>query len=187
MLMTKSTRSFHRLTRNRNKRKRADTLKMILSITRCKTNTPALTAKHWQKKATPSLSRGKLGFVYKTSATVCKTCPLRSEFLAKQTPHRRVWRWEHEAFMQSYRKVIQTASAKAISKRRGAIVEHPFGTIKRSLGWDHTRGAFCSIPPDKRGQKKRGVRSDKYWVFAQAQECAPILLFRSQPSPASDS
>jgi hypothetical protein len=22
-------------------------------------------------------------------------------------------------------------------KKRGSIVEHPFGTIKRSLGWDH--------------------------------------------------
>jgi hypothetical protein len=26
---------------------------------------------------------------------------------------------------------------KAIVKKRGSIVEHPFGTIKRSLGWDH--------------------------------------------------
>ena len=62
---------------------------------------------------------------------------MRSECLAKQTPHRRIWRWEHEAFLQAYGEVMQTESAKAISKRRGAIVEHPFGTIKRSLGWDH--------------------------------------------------
>ncbi len=89
------------------------------------------------KKASPSLSKGKLGFIYSTSATDCKDCPLRSECLAKQTPHRRIWRWEHEAFMQSWRELMQTESAKAISKRRGAIVAHPFGTIKRSLGWDH--------------------------------------------------
>ena len=62
---------------------------------------------------------------------------MRSECLAEQTPHRKIWRWEHEAFIQSYRKAMQTESAKAIIKRRGAIVEHPFGTIKRSLGWDH--------------------------------------------------
>ncbi len=89
------------------------------------------------KKATPSLSKGKVGFIYSTSALDCKACPLRSECLAKQTPHRRIWHWEHEAFIQSWRKSMQTESAKAISKRRGAIVAHPFGTIKRSLGWDH--------------------------------------------------
>jgi len=26
---------------------------------------------------------------------------------------------------------------KALIKKRGSIVEHPFGTIKRNLGWDH--------------------------------------------------
>ena len=90
-----------------------------------------------KKSATKSLSKGKVGFIYSTSATDCKACPVRSECLAKQTPHRRIWRWEHEAFLQAYGGVMQTESAKVISKRRGSIVEHPFGTIKRSLGWDH--------------------------------------------------
>ena len=90
-----------------------------------------------KKSATKSLSKGKVGFIYSTSATDCKACPVRSECLAKQTPHRRIWRWEHEAFLQAYGEVMQTESAKVISKRRGSIVEHPFGTIKRSLGWDH--------------------------------------------------
>ena len=141
MLTTKSTRLSHRLILKRNKRKRADILKRILSIVvhlrgsqdeyTCPNN------KTLAKKASPSLSKGKLGFIYSTSATDCKACPLRSECLAKQTPHRRIWRWEHEAFIQAYRKSMQTESAKAISKRRGSIVEHPFGTIKRSLGRDH--------------------------------------------------
>ena len=144
--MTKSTQSSrrrlsHLLIRNRNKRRLADTLKRILSIVvhlrgsqdeyTCPNN------KTLTKTASPSLSKGKLGFIYSTSATDCKACPVRSECLAKQTPHRRIWRWEHEAFLQAYGEVMQTESAKAISKRRGAIVEHPFGTIKRSLGWDH--------------------------------------------------
>ncbi len=90
-----------------------------------------------KKSATKSLSKGKVGFIYSTSATDCKACSVRSECLAKQTPHRRIWRWEHEAFLQAYGEVMQTESAKVISKRRGSIVEHPFGTIKRSLGWDH--------------------------------------------------
>ena len=32
---------------------------------------------------------------------------------------------------------MKTPQAKALYKKRGSIVEHPFGTIKRSLGWDH--------------------------------------------------
>ena len=32
---------------------------------------------------------------------------------------------------------MQTEEAKTIIKQRGSIVEHPFGTIKRTLGWDH--------------------------------------------------
>ena len=32
---------------------------------------------------------------------------------------------------------MNTPEAKAIVKKRGSIVEHPFGTIKRTLGWDY--------------------------------------------------
>ena len=32
---------------------------------------------------------------------------------------------------------MNTKKAKDIVKKRGSIVEHPFGTIKRHLGWDH--------------------------------------------------
>ena len=32
---------------------------------------------------------------------------------------------------------MQTPKAKEIIKKRGSIVEHPFGTIKQNLGWTH--------------------------------------------------
>ena len=32
---------------------------------------------------------------------------------------------------------MNTKESKDIIKKRGSIVEHPFGTIKRTLGWDH--------------------------------------------------
>jgi hypothetical protein len=32
---------------------------------------------------------------------------------------------------------MATPQAKKIVKLRSSIVEHPFGTIKRTLGWDH--------------------------------------------------
>lgn len=32
---------------------------------------------------------------------------------------------------------MKSYKAKKIIKKRGSIVEHPFGTIKQSLGWSH--------------------------------------------------
>ena len=48
-----------------------------------------------------------------------------------------MYRWEHEHITEEHVKRMQTDEAKAIIKKRGSIAEHPFGTIKRSLGWDH--------------------------------------------------
>jgi len=39
--------------------------------------------------------------------------------------------------MEEHSIKMQTQESKDIIKKRGSIVEHPFGTIKRSLGWDH--------------------------------------------------
>jgi hypothetical protein len=48
-----------------------------------------------------------------------------------------MYRWEHEDIIDDYVKKMATPEAKKIVKLRGSIVEHPFGTIKRTLGWDH--------------------------------------------------
>ncbi len=32
---------------------------------------------------------------------------------------------------------MNTSHAKKLIKKRGSIVEHPFGTIKQTLGWSH--------------------------------------------------
>ncbi len=155
--MTKSTQSSRQLIRNRNKRRLADTLKRILSIVvHIKGSQDEYTCpnnKTLTKTASPSLSKDKLGFIYSTSALDCKDCPLRSECLAKQTPHRRIWRWEHEAFMQSWRELMQTESAKAISKRREAIVAHPFGTIKEVI-------RLGSLPGQRQRKSIRRKRID---------------------------
>jgi len=44
---------------------------------------------------------------------------------------------EHEHITEQHHKKMKTEEYKAIVKKRGSIVEHPFGTIKRNLGWDH--------------------------------------------------
>ena len=32
---------------------------------------------------------------------------------------------------------MKTSTAKKLIRQRGALVEHPFGTIKQTLGWSH--------------------------------------------------
>jgi hypothetical protein len=32
---------------------------------------------------------------------------------------------------------MKTSTSKKLIKKRGSIVEHPFGTIKQTLGWSH--------------------------------------------------
>ncbi len=75
--------------------------------------------------------------VYRVSSSYCKICPLKKNCLSDATPNKQMYRWEHEDLIDSYTKKMSTPEAKAIVKKRGSIVEHPFGTIKRTLGWDH--------------------------------------------------
>ncbi len=41
------------------------------------------------------------------------------------------------SIIDDYTAKMNTKEAKDIVRKRGSIVEHPFGTIKRTLGWDH--------------------------------------------------
>lgn len=83
------------------------------------------------------IKREKLLFNYRSSSAVCKNCPLRDKCLPQQTPYKQLFRWEHEEVIEKHNRHMQTDEAKTIIKQRGSIVEHPFGTIKRTLGWDH--------------------------------------------------
>jgi len=39
--------------------------------------------------------------------------------------------------VEGHIRYMKTNRAKKLIKKRGSIVEHPFGTIKQSLGWSH--------------------------------------------------
>jgi hypothetical protein len=80
---------------------------------------------------------GRMLDVYRISSTYCKVCPLKQNCLSDVTPNKQMYRWEHEDIIDNYVKKMATPEAKKIVKLRGSIVEHPFGTIKRTLGWDH--------------------------------------------------
>jgi transposase len=75
--------------------------------------------------------------VYRLSSVICKSCPLKLSCLSNKTNYKQMYRWEHESIIDTYAAKMNTKKAKDIVKKRGSIVEHPFGTIKRTLGWDH--------------------------------------------------
>ena len=75
--------------------------------------------------------------MYRSSQSDCNACPIRDKYLGEKTKQKQTQRWEHQELLDNYNKKLDKPDAKALFKKRGSIVEHPFGTIKRNLGWDH--------------------------------------------------
>jgi hypothetical protein len=74
-------------------------------------------------------AHGKKMRVYRTGA--CFSCEF---FLTKCTRYKRgrtVWRWEHAEVVEAMRERMRLEPEKLA--KRGKIVEHPFGTIKRAF------------------------------------------------------
>lgn len=80
---------------------------------------------------------GRTMQIYRSSQKVCNLCTLKEKCLGDKSNAKQIQRWEYQEMMDNYHQQIQTKKAKAIIKKRSSIVEHPFGTIKRMLGWDH--------------------------------------------------
>lgn len=70
---------------------------------------------------------------YKTSA--CKNCPVRSQCTTSKANGKIVQRSEYKEYIEANFKRVQQQPE--IYKKRQAIVEHPYGTIKRQWGFDH--------------------------------------------------
>jgi transposase len=89
---------------------------------------------------TPSEGRktntsGRIEIRYTSRKADCDACPLRARCLSAKTPTRTVCRWEHEAVLERHRARMKGAAGRM--RRRGAIVEHPFGTLKCRAGYRH--------------------------------------------------
>ncbi len=82
---------------------------------------------------TTQKSDGRNIFIYRTTA--CKNCTVRG-FCTTSPRGRYVYRWEHELVLDRLKQRL--ADEPEIMKRRKAIIEHVFGTIKSI--WDY--GAF---------------------------------------------
>jgi transposase len=89
------------------------------------------------KRVAPQIKNGKTNYIYAGASAVCKACSLKNQCIPTKTPYKQIYRWEHEHIIEKHQDKMKTKEAKDLVKKRGSIVEHPFGTIKRSLGWDH--------------------------------------------------
>lgn len=63
----------------------------------------------------------------------CYSCPLRSKCTTSKQG-RMYYRYHNQEWRDQYRDRIQTRAVKALIKKRKAIVEHPFGTIRAWMG-----------------------------------------------------
>jgi transposase len=80
---------------------------------------------------------GRIEMRYASRKAICDTCRLRSLCLTKKASQRIVYRWEHEDVLERHRARMQGADADKLMRRRFALVEHPFGTIKCRAGYRH--------------------------------------------------
>ena len=78
---------------------------------------------------------GRLEIRYASRTRICRTCPLKSKCLSPKASRRTIGRWEHEDVLERHRARMQGAGE--LMRRRSAIVEHPFGTLKCRAGYRH--------------------------------------------------
>ena len=77
-----------------------------------------------------------INYKYTSKASTCADCPLKERCLPPKTPYRQIYRYEHEDVIQTHRDRMEQ-SGRDYMKKRAAMVEHPFGTLKLWLGWTH--------------------------------------------------
>jgi transposase len=77
---------------------------------------------------------GKKYVRYAALQSVCGACRLRSRCLTDKARRREVHRWEHQDVVDRHRARMAQAEADTMMRRRAALAEHPFGTLKCRAG-----------------------------------------------------
>jgi hypothetical protein len=72
---------------------------------------------------------GKLAARYVSRRSVCRACPLRARCLAPSGQRREIERWLREDVIERHRARMRSAG-EDMMRRRKALAEHPFGTLK---------------------------------------------------------
>ena len=80
--------------------------------------------------------KGKEMDRYASDAKKCASCTMNKRCLPAKTPYRQICRWEYEEVVEEHKERMVN-SGKEQMKKRGALAEHPFGTLKLWLGWTH--------------------------------------------------
>lgn len=116
----------------------------------------------------PRLQNGQRLQRYVSTIPACRDCSLRGQCLSAKSECREVWRGEYEADVKAHRERMQAHPERV--RERGALVEHPFGTLKRRAGWDHflVRGM----------EKVRGEWSLMAWAYNFSRVLALLGLER---------
>src|SRR3954468_8692057 len=73
-------------------------------------------------------SSGRVEIRYASRGAICRACHLRVRCLSPKASRRTIARWEHEDVLERHRARMEDAND--LMRRRSAIVEHPFGTLK---------------------------------------------------------
>jgi transposase len=84
---------------------------------------------------TPKQNKGRLERRYRSSKRVCDACPLRPQCITAKSGRREIYRWVHEDVLDRHRARMKEGGK--LMRRRAAIVEHPFGTLKCRAGYRH--------------------------------------------------
>jgi len=87
---------------------------------------------HGQKRQ----ASGKMAIRYASRRSVCRVCPLRGRCLASKGARREIERWADEDVIERHRARMR-ATGKDMMRRRKALAEHPFGTLKCRAGYRH--------------------------------------------------
>lgn len=81
------------------------------------------------------LKKKKNYYRFHTKSSDCQGCPLKSGCLKGKSTRKMIYRWEHEAVLDRHkRRMLDNPQA---MKKRMALAEHPFGTLKCRAGWNH--------------------------------------------------
>jgi transposase len=80
---------------------------------------------------------GRIEIRYLGRKAICGACSLRARCLNPKASYRSIARWEHEDVLERHRARMRSEDADKLMRRRSAIVEHPFGTIKCRAGYRH--------------------------------------------------
>jgi transposase len=97
---------------------------------------PAGQLLHPTKKPWTNTS-GRIESRYLGSKASCGGCAFKASCLSSKAKYRSIFRWEHEDVLDRHRQRMASEGAGELMRRRSAIVEHPFGTLKCRAGYQH--------------------------------------------------